>query len=445
MFSKNCHHLPICMQIVCKLYANFRYFCGMITKPTINILLDSRRPKKDNKYPVKIRVTYKRKQLYYPTNYDLTREEFDSAISTKPSSKMKDVHYKLYQLEQLANSTVNKIVDELHAEFSFNLFEKFLRINSDDYVDVFNSFERKIKRLMEREQTKTATGYITAMNSFKTFTGRSALSFVEIDVAFLEDYENHLLKQGKSITTIGIYTRYLRSLYNDAIKEKLVNADLYPFGKNNYEIPQSLNKKKALSQKDLAKLLNYTCEDNQYEQYAKDMWSFSLFCQGMNMKDIANLRYKNIEKDKITFVRQKTKRTKRIAQAPITVYLGKESKSVIKRWGNKNVAPDQYVFPIYSDENTPMRNLRIVEQQIKLINKYIRIIAKKLKIKDDFTFYAARHSFATTLKRQRKSTQEIQEFLGHSNVRTTELYLASFEDSHKRSIMNNFFKTVKNG
>ena len=47
-----------------------------------------------------------------------------------------------------------------------------------------------------------------------------------------------------------------------------------------------------------------------------------------------------------------------------------------------------------------------------------------------------RHSFATILQRSGASTEFISEALGHSNVRTTQNYLAGCEDEAKK-------KTVK--
>ncbi len=190
--------------------------------------------------------------------------------------------------------------------------------------------------------------------------------------------------------------------------------------------------------------MKHKLEENTWEEYAKDIWTFSLLCQGVNMKDIANIRYKNIQGGQLVFIREKTKRTKRAEQMPIVVYLGKEALDIIKKWGHENKSPSQLVFPIYSDENTALRNLRLVEQQTKMINKYMRKIATDLKIKQDFTFYAARHSFATVLKRQGRSTEEIQEFLGHATKKTTELYLGSFSDNHKRNVMRDFVKGLKN-
>ena len=415
----------------------------MISKPTISIWLDNRRAKKGNKYPVKIRITSNRERYYYPTNINLTKAEFENATSPKPVPRLKDARLKLYELERQANATVDKIVDELHTEFTIEIFEKHLNINAKDYSDVFQCYERKISQLKQRGQIKTAEAYESGLQALKTFTKQTQLAFAEVDKKFLEDFESYFLAKKKSLTTVGIYARYLRSIFNKAIDDKLVSQELYPFGRNKYQIPQPANNKRALPDIDLIKLFRYEPEENTWEEYAKDMWMLSLLCQGMNMKDIANLRYRNIQDDKILFTREKTKRTKKAGQIPIVVYLNDEAKQIISKWGTDNISPNQFVFPIYSDDNTPLKNLRNVEQQIKMINKNMRKIAATLEIKQDFTFYAARHSFATSLKRQGRSIEEIQEFLGHSDKKTTERYLASFGDEHKRSIMADFVNQLK--
>jgi integrase len=335
------------------------------------------------------------------------------------------------------------IVDELHTEFSIALFEKYLHIGSAEYKDVFSCFDRKIQQLRQADQINTAVGYNAAKMNIESFTGRTTLAFQEVDKRFLQDLENHMIKKKKSLTTVGIYMRYLRTIFNEARDEKLVNMDLYPFGRNKYQIPQPANNKRALGNDDLVKIFQYQPEENTWEEYAKDMWTFSLLCQGMNMKDISNLRYKNIQDDKIIFIREKTKRTKKSNLMPIVVYINDTVREIIQKWGIEMSSPNQFIFPICSDDASAAKNLANIRQQIKMINKYIRQIATSLKIKQDVTFYEARHSFATTLKRQGRSIEEIQEFLGHTDKKTTERYLASFGDGHKRSIMNDFVQKLK--
>ena len=51
---------------------------------------------------------------------------------------------------------------------------------------------------------------------------------------------------------------------------------------------------------------------------------------------------------------------------------------------------------------------------------------------DKISTYTARHSYATVLKRSGASIAFISEALGHSDAKTTENYLAGFEQEQRR-------------
>ena len=57
-------------------------------------------------------------------------------------------------------------------------------------------------------------------------------------------------------------------------------------------------------------------------------------------------------------------------------------------------------------------------------------ISKALEI-PKITTYTARHSYATVLKRSGANIAFISESLGHSDLKTTENYLASFETEER--------------
>ena len=52
------------------------------------IILDTRRAKAKNEYPVKLRLTFERKQFYYPTPYNLTFENFEKTMFGKRLSEV---------------------------------------------------------------------------------------------------------------------------------------------------------------------------------------------------------------------------------------------------------------------------------------------------------------------------------------------------------------------
>jgi site-specific recombinase XerD len=74
----------------------------------------------------------------------------------------------------------------------------------------------------------------------------------------------------------------------------------------------------------------------------------------------------------------------------------------------------------------------------------MRIISIETGIEDHVTTYSARHSFSTVLKRSGASVEFISEALGHTDVRTTESYLDSFENELKKEFSNSLlaFKNV---
>jgi integrase/recombinase XerD len=240
-----------------------------------------------------------------------------------------------------------------------------------------------------------------------------------------------MLSNGNSVTTIGIYLRSLRTLFNNAIAEGMISKELYPFGKKKYEIPTGKNVKKALTLSDIELVYNYKSQPGSMTERAKDYWVFMYLCNGINVKDLCLLKYENIKGDILEFERAKTARTKRTVE-PIRVVITEDVKAIIKKWGNWNKDSKNYIFPVLEKGLSPERERQLIQQLTQVINCHMKAIAKELEISTSITTYAARHSFATILQRSGVSTEFISEALGHGNIRTTQSYLAGFENTQKR-------------
>jgi len=409
----------------------------MLRKPTTAILLDTRRKKAKDVYPVKLRVTYQRKQVYYTLPYNFTEEDFKQVMfGEKPGHKEKELKKKIQGYENKAED----IFDDMTL-FTWETFEKRFLTDSAASGTLEAAYNEYIVQLKRAGRIGTAVSYEASLKSLNKFVPDTKL--IDITPHFLHAYEKWALAKEMTATTVGFYMRCLRCIFNIAISEGTISNEHYPFGKRKYEIPTGTNTKKTLSLKDIKNIYYYQPQEKSTEAMARDYWLFIYFCNGINVKDLCLLKYDNIKGDVLEFERAKTARTKRKVE-PIRVILDVDAKAIIDRWGNKNTAKGMHIFPVLTGKETPERERQLIQQITHVINSHMKNIASALKIEKDVTTYAARHSFATVLLRSGVSTERISEALGHSSMTTTKNYLAGFEDESKRDVAKSLvaFKNI---
>lgn len=387
-------------------------------KVTAAPVIDRAHPRKDGTCSIYIRVTFQRKKKEYPIGFSLSPIDFDRIINAK---RRKGDEVKLYNRIISFHSKALSIIETLPI-FTFNLFEKLYLTNTQAADTIKSGFESHINDLNQQNRIGTASSYQTALNSLEKF--KNGMRYADITPELLQRYEHFMLNNGKSRTTVGIYLRSLRAIINLAD----IDRKIYPFGngKNKYSIPASKNVKKALERAEIKKIFDYQVESGSKKAMAKDYWIFIYLCNGINVKDFCLLRYKDIHPEILYYERAKTIRSKSVNE-PITVSLKTVAKEIIIRWGQKKINPETFVFPHLTDKMDANKQRRVYQQLTKTINKYMKQIACELQITKPVTTYSARHSFATILKNSGQSTEFISEALGHSNVKTTKMYLDSFE------------------
>ena len=393
---------------------------------SIKIVKDPNGTKDDDTFTIKLRVTYKGNRRYYATSHNLKESEWEALNNENLKGKSKTLKNNLISIELEAEKLVANI-----NPFSFNEFEQaFFKTPIVDFSlkDLFNN---KIEQLSKNSQLKSASSYRVAIASLIKF--KKNISVEDITVNFLKDYEKWMIDNEKSKATIGIYLRNLRSIMNIALYEKMINKENYPFGSKKYIIPVGQNIKKALDLQSIKKIFDYKCLENSNKRMAKDFWIFSYLCNGMNIKDIAYLKWKNLTKETIVFERQKTKNTNRGKDTKITAVRNEKINVIIERWKNSTVAPEEYVFKIIEKGDNNILIERKVEQFIQVINSWMKKIGVELKFELALTTYVARHSFATILVQGGAPLELASQSLGHTNITTTQRYFAGFDiDAQKR-------------
>jgi integrase/recombinase XerD len=292
------------------------------------------------------------------------------------------------------------------------------------------------------ERIGSALNYQRSFLYLQQFKGN--VYFSDITPPFLYQFEEWMTSRNVSKTTVGIALRPLRAVFNEAIAENIIKRDkCYPFGRRKYLIPNSRNIKKALSAEDLKKIYFYD-SDNPELIRARDMWLFGYFANGMNSKDVAHLKWNNIQDEFIVFHRAKTERALRSDPKPIIVFISEEIKRIISKWSSVKTGPNDYIFPVLEI------GMSVLDQHFKaigltkFINDGMAIIGKELGLARKVTTIFSRHTFSTQMKRAGASTEFIQEALGHTDKKTTENYLDSFENDLKKEFAQklNSFKAI---
>lgn len=441
----------------------------------MTIALDTRRAKlKSDAFPVVLLVRVGKNPYRYPTIFQLTEADFEKLSAPRLAVSLQEIKDKIRLIQRKADEYLEscRMFDRIDFENDFicsnPLFKarkkklKAIQINDGDdfdytpYLSRFPIFKEDhskpgcissvfflyIKKLLQEERIGSALNYQDTYSSLKKFKGN--VTFDQITVSYLNQYEQMMKAKGRTKATIGIKLRPLRTIFNEAIEMKIIKREnCYPFGRRKYIIPTGRNIKKALPLDDLNKLYNYTPETEE-EKKAKLYWFFCYYGNGMNTKDVACLKYKNIDDGFIIFTRAKIERTTKDDPKLIMVYINEEIQSIIEEIGNKRVDDSTYLFPILDDTLSPLAQHLRVKAFTKFVNDGMKCICQKVGIDRKSTTNVARHSLATVLKRQGASTEFIQETLGHYEKRTTENYMDSFDTDMKKNFAEklNIFKKL---
>jgi integrase len=396
----------------------FKYSKDRISVTTV---IDTRRAKIGGKYPIKVKVSYLNDRRYYSTSQNLSLDEWDKLPITKVRELIKI-------RENIENSfiKVRDTVAELVSDDTFSFDRLNQRLKHAAIHTLNDAFRIKIEELKRNEQVGTMIHYETTLKSIERFYGTN-IKFEYVSVSWLKQYEAFLRSEEKRQTTISMYTRNIRTVFNAAVESGILRPSLLPFGKGKYRIQEGEGRKLALTIEQIGQIANYEDGSLATEKY-RDYWFFLYLCNGINVADMVKLKYRNIINGEICYVRQKTERTAQSRKeicVPITTHLQK----IIERWGNPSL-PDNYIFPILSGDEDAFKLKYKTKYFTRAINRRMGVIGINLGI-GNISTYTARHSFATVLKRAGINIAYISESLGHKDLKTTEHYLSKFEQEER--------------
>lgn len=251
----------------------------------------------------------------------------------------------------------------------------------------------------------TAHLYCCAVHSFSEFLGRDTIRFGDITPEVLKLYERYLIRTSHSFNTISTYMRMLRAIYNKAVMAGLAKYVFNLFHDVFTGIDR--NHKKALDEPKLKEILTGDVQSPALKRVQLMATAMYRFC-GMPFVDLQHLSLDSIVDGVLKYNRQKTGISVNI---PV-------NKSICKLITQLHV-PD---FDLRTEDG-----YRCYQALLRNFNSGLKRLAKALDITDHVSSYTFRHSWATNALRHHVPVEVISSALGHSDIRTTQIYLKGFD------------------
>lgn len=150
--------------------------------------------------------------------------------------------------------------------------------------------------------------------------------------------------------------------------------------------------------------------------HARNYFLASYMMYGMNFKDMAYVKKTDLRNGRIFYRRNKTGK---LYDIRVTGGL----KEILDYYLTDRLSSD-FIFPIVN-RTTPMLIDRDIQWARKRYNQKLKEIAQLCGIESNLTSYVSRHSFATQAMLAEVPMNAISTMLGHSSLKTTEIYLKS--------------------
>lgn len=439
-------------------------FAGTKSKnmATVKILLWKHYKKKDNKFPIAIRITKDRKTRYVFTGKYVAEKEWDSVnskvkkshpnsarlnnyllkklteaddalleatsqdelvtskqIQKKVKRKGKKISFFQHASERIQNKLNKGTFSVARSELSilYNIKECLnLKPNASKKEIIKDIKERRILRHKKGLDPKTSTQQF--INEFKK---DESLYFSEIDLSFIKKYKSfcstYLNHKERTVTNQLIF---IRTLYNSAIKEGIANKKNYPFGGENEKIRIKGSMKIGLTKDEVNKIEQLELEEGTSMWHSKNVWLFSFYFAGIRITDVLNLKWSDFIDERLVYVMHKNDK-------PVSLKIPDKALKIIEYYKKGKQSKDDFVFPFLKVADIKNREDLYVKARnaTSLFNKYLKRIASKCGIEKNLSNHIARHTFGN-IAGDKISPLMLQKLYRHSDLKTTIGYQSNF-------------------
>lgn len=352
---------------------------------TINTAVLSHQLKKDGTYPINIRITYNRESSYVRTPYFVTNEMLDNKNNIIDNETATMVQEDLLKIRREIAKNFLRIANLSAKQLSEHFFNLLYFPTAEGGGVKYAPFVRQMIALMKESGTSTYRNYELSLNRLISFVGHENLTFDDITLRFLENFDKYLKESGTGERGRNLYFSNMRKVFNEAIltlndeERGIEPIKRNPFVK--FKIPTFMPaEKRARTMYEIIKIRDAEVSKPTLE-LARNVYMLSFYLVGINTIDLFNAD--KIEDGRLIYCRAKT-RTRRKDQAKISIKIEPEAEALIEKYRAKK---GKRIFDFSSRYcNSDAFN--------SYINKYLKRLGSEIEV-EDLDFYSARHTWAT--------------------------------------------------
>lgn len=378
------------------------------------------RAKKDGTYPLALRITKDRKSSYIFLEYSVKKEQWIADKEQVKSSHPNSKRLNNFLLKKKAEASDKSIEAEtVKDDVSVRAIKK--KIKPVTGATFAPQAELYLIRLKSAGNFNVYAAEKPRVKIFKKFVGGD-IAFSDITAGLLERFKLYLKSdRGASPRTVMNYLICIRAVFNQAIKEEVLDKKYYPFGGDNginIKLPEST--KIGISLEDVTKLETVELT-NPTHDHARNLWLTSYYFAGMRISDVLRLKWSDFQNERLHYTMGKNNKVG-------SLKLPEKVQRILEKYEPQKTSPDDLVFP--NLKGIDLNDSFLVKKKIsyavnrcnKVLQEYITPIAK---IEGKLTTHVARHTFAT-LAGDKVPLQMLQKLYRHSDVRTTMGYQSAF-------------------
>lgn len=417
----------------------------------MSLTLSSKRgAKEDGTMPLCIRFTIGTRRYYYNLGESYTPDDFAAICEAKKSTKPHDIKTKnddLYEKKQEllgAFKAYVGVVSQLaqHNRLSIDIISAALT----GKVSSTSNFITEWERVIGERSLATGDAYRIALNSFRELSGFLPKDGFLVNSGTISRWSKAMVAKGLSRTTQGIYMRACRVVLRECIRLGYIAPKDYPFSDRDsslVSIPRGKDRKEQyLKIEQWVELYNFFLNKREKEvpvryryqtpllHEALGWFLFSYLANGMNVADMAHLRYDEYyylhEGKALRFERQKS-RNRTDNNSEVIVPIIEPLKNIIDEIGAKPT-PGGLVLPsLLAGVEGQVEQRKKVARENSNIADRLELITRYLGWPVHLTPTYCRHSFATNLTLQGVPIRYISESMGHSvSQSVTARYIADY-------------------